>query len=711
MWLVRGILRRKIDLVPARWSDLKRQVQSQVWHSTGPLPTIELSPVGGRFPRGWISLSLDVEVQAADTAFGTIRADDGRGYPASTTIQVLRSIRGSHIVRLPKIVSGLQYQPIRGHGHFLLGHISAQEISWPEAVFRQMARYCQDEDLTLAKAARAALTHIRMHGLRALWTWIQQYTKGEHSDKHYGPWVAQRDALLAASRERLSRRAQALSYRPTFSILMPVYQTPERLLRKAVESVLAQIYDRWELCICDDNSSDRKLDALLAEYCRRDPRIRVTVRDSNGHIATATNDAMRIASGDFMCLMDHDDTMEPDALLEYATVLDQAPNTDVIYCDEDLITIDDVRYEPIVKPGWSPENLESYMYIGHLACYRMSIAREIGGFRPAFSGAQDYDFALRYTEHTKNIRHVPKILYHWRAAPGSIAVSMNQKKYVIDAARRALQERLVRGGSAGLVRERETKGWFETRRELVGQPSVSVIVWPGSRPPDGSHEAQVEACRKSLADGTHYPNVEITAIAHGGLNDAAERATGEYLVFLSDGVRVASETWLEELLRINQRQGVGLTGPKLLFADNTLRHGGIVFCAGLPRPVRTGYPRSDWGYWGSSAIPRNYLAVPPACLMVRRESFQAAGAFNPAMVPPWQHYDLCLRIVERGERAVYVPSAELYDLGQDPPWAEDERRAFRSRWRHLTDPDPFYGANLTMDPPTFDFDGRSPARI
>jgi GT2 family glycosyltransferase len=715
MWLIRGILRRKFELSPVRWSDVERQAHADAWRSTGPLPSIDLQPTAGRFPSGWVVLSLDITVISADTAFAVMRADSGRGYAATAPIRVPRSVQGKHIVRLPDTVKGLQYQPIKGAGRFVLRAVAAQEVCWIEAVIRQMIRYCRGEGLTVRKAIQAALTHMRVHGVKALWTWIRQYTTGERRDAYYGPWVARQEALRIASMDQLRQRADALGCRPTFSVLMPVYKTPEQWLRKAIESVVDQIYPHWELCICDDNSRDRAVDAVLNEYQQKESRIKVVVRNSNGHIAAATNDAMNLATGNLMCLLDHDDAMAPDALLEFAALLNEDPSIDLMYSDEDLISIDNVRYEPILKPAWSPENLESYMYIGHLACYRTSIARAIGGFRSTVSGAQDYDFALRYTERATNIRHVPGILYHWRAVPGSIAVSIDQKRYVIDAAKRALQERLVREGSAGVVEERTVKGWFETRRDLVGEPAVSLIVWQEAPGSDPSREAAIEACRESLQHNTGYRHFEIIVVAPGAnmaqqLNEAADRAAGEYLVFLSDATRIASPHWLEDLLRYSQRPGVGVTGPKLLFADNSLRHGGIVFCNGLPRRVRMGYPRSDWGYWGSSAIARNYLAVSHACMMVRRQRFSSVGKFDPTMSPFYHHFDLCLRIVEAGERVVYVPSAELYDLGQDPSSTEHDDELFRKRWRHLTDPDPFYGANLTMDPPTFDFEGRGTGR-
>jgi GT2 family glycosyltransferase len=491
-----------------------------------------------------------------------------------------------------------------------------------------------------------------------------------------------------------------------------VHDTPERWLRKAIDSVVAQAYDNWELCICDDNSTASHVPVVLDTYRRADSRIRIVTRQENGHIARATNDAMTLMTGDFMCLLDHDDELAPNALFEFAKALNEDSGIDFLYSDEDLISIDDVRYEPILKPAWSPENLESYMYVGHLACYRAEIARRIGGFRPEYSGAQDYDFTLRYVEQVQNIRHVARILYHWRAVPGSVAVSIERKDYVIEAAKRALEDRLSRGGDTGTVVERRVRGWFELKRDVVGAPRVSVIVSDLNGPAAAvdSPDGQVKACIDSIRAKTTYHNYEIVVAGAVGdavapLNEAAARAEGDYLVFVDSTVRPISGDWLQNMLRHAQRPGIGAVGGQLLFGDDTIRHAGIVFCSGRPRHVRQGYPATDWGYWGSSSIARNYLAVSPACMMVSGEAFVAAGGLDPAMPPPLCHFDLCLKMAKQGRRNVYTPSASLYHLGHDDSFGDsDAARNFVVKWWNLTVPDRFYGANLALDPPTFEFD-------
>lgn len=714
--LFRALARRKFVLSPAGSSDLHMTPQARVWRSTGALPSFDLSSSRGRFPAGWVRVAIDVEVTQGDTAFGWLRADSGQGFREATSVRIPRAPDGKvHLfVRLPDAVRALRYEPIKGHGAFALGPIEAQEIGWPEVFVRQMVRYCRGEGLSPIKALRAAAFHIRVHGVGGLWAWIRQYVGGEVTDKAYGPWVLQHDSWTLDGLRALARAAGELRYRPRFSIVMPVYDTPERWLRKAIDSVAGQAYDNWELCICDDNSTALHVSAVLDAYSRADSRIKVVRRGQNGHIARATNDAMSLMTGEFMCLLDHDDALAPDALFEFAKLLNEDSEIDLLYSDEDLISIDDVRYEPMVKPAWSPENLESYMYIGHLACYRADRARRIGGFRPEYSGAQDYDFALRYTEQAKNIRHVAKILYHWRAVPGSVAVSIEKKDYVLDAARRSLEQRLLRTGDTGSVVERSVKGWFDVRRDVVGEPLVSVIV--AALNPQDAHDSsgidRAAACIESIRSGTTYRKYELIvakAACDGTdrLSEAAAQAKGDYLVFMDEGARIISGDWLQSMLRYAQRPGVGAVGAKLLFEDDTIRHAGIVFSEGLPRYVRQGYPKSDWGYWGSSSIARNYLAISDACMMISRAAFSSVGGMDPTMTPPLRHLDLCLRLVERDYRNVYVPSALLYLLRRrDSSDDGGEIERFRERWRHLTDPDRLYGTNLSLNPPTFEFEPR-----
>ena len=744
--VVGSLLRRRFVLSPSAHRDvLAEPGLPGAWSATGAEPALDLAPSGTRLPRGWVRLSMDMEVTSGDSALGWLRADQGRVPEAVVSIPVPPPAAGriDEFVRLPDVVQALRYDPVKGVCGFTLGEITAQELGWPEVFVRRMIRYCRSEGLTPAKAVRAALTHVRTYGVGGLWTWMSKYVDGEYPDVGYGPWARAHGAITSDGLRALEAAAGGLPWRPKFSIVMPVYNTPARWLRKAVDSVLAQAYDNWELCICDDHSSHAHVRPLLESYRRADPRVNVVYRSDNGQIAAATNDAMSLMTGEYMCLMDHDDVLTQDALYEFARALNEDRNIDLLYSDEDRINIDDVPHDPIVKPAWSPEYLETHMYLGHLSAYRVEAARSLGGFRPRCNGAQDYDFALRFTEEPRRVRHIPKILYHWRSVPGSIAASIEGKEYALAAAKRALEDRLARENSPGTVVEDRVKGWFRVRRDPLGAPSVSVILSDDSPPGTAGAWTRSTLAAKvaSIRSKSTYGNVEFLAagvatpshpagsppeipelrcVAPAGdgsnraanLNAAAQQAGGDFLVFLSGDADVDSGDWLENMLRLAQRPGVGVVGAKLLFGDRTLRHVGFTFVDGLPRHIRRGYPESDWGRNGSSAVDRNYLAVSGACMLVGREDLAAAGGFDPALAPALHDVDLCLRMVDRGLRVVLAPAAVLLRRGtedRDFPPAEDAAELFKSRWMRLVTPDPYYGANLSLRPPTFEFrptDGR-----
>ena len=288
-------------------------------------------------------------------------------------------------------------------------------------------------------------------------------------EEAYRAWV-QKYTPTPPELHEMAGKAARLSYKPFFSILTPVYNVEEVWLRKAIDSVLAQVYPHWELCIADDASTKPHVRATLREYQERDKRIKVLYRTENGHISAATNSALSLATGDFICLMDHDDEIAPDALFEFARLLSERPDTDMIYSDEDKTGAKGNHFEPVFKPDWSPEYLETCMYTGHFACYRADIAKKMGGFRVGYEGSQDHDFVLRLTEQTGRIEHVPKVLYHWRVIPQSAAASTATKDYAAKAAVKALGDRMARTGATGRVSARPHLPIYRIDRDIAGSP-------------------------------------------------------------------------------------------------------------------------------------------------------------------------------------------------------------------------------------------------
>lgn len=553
----------------------------------------------------------------------------------------------------------------------------------------------------------------------------------------YTDWITLCETIDKTALVEQSKHAATLRYRPLFSIVVPTYNTLPQLLIDFIESVLAQTYPNWELCIADDASTMQHVKKLLDSYARKDDRIKVAYRKSNGHIAEATNTALSMANGDYICLMDHDDLIAPNALYEFASMLNEDQTLDFIYSDEDKISFDGMlRFDPHFKPDWSPEYLECCMYTAHFACYRAAIVRMVGGFRKQYNGAQDYDFMLRFSEHIKNVAHVPKILYHWRTIPGSTAGSMDNKDYVVDAAIRALEEHLERTGKLAFVRSSQYKGCFHARRQVEGTPIVSIIIPSAGRDSlvRGKEIDLLVNCIGSIMKKSTYQNIEIVVVDNNDLrrstveslaqypvkfvhytepefnvaakmNLGAAHATGQYLLFLNDDIEVIAPDWIEAMLSVAQRTGIGAVGAKLLFEDDTLQHVGVTFCNGLPDHIRRGYAGDEAGYFFSSEGQRNFLAVTGACVLLAKNIFEMVGGFDEQLPVNYNDIDLCLKIWKKGYRNVYTGQAKLYHFesrNRKREVAIQEQEKFLQRWGDDLKRDPYYSKYFLCAPPNFE---------
>jgi GT2 family glycosyltransferase len=736
-WIVRGMF----TLTPTAEQHLRALPDRNAWASIGNDPIFHLHVASWRFPAGWVRVQIDTTLLYGIFLCPSIYVDSGNGFNEAERIGLTPPVDGciDQIIRLPNNVKALRLDPAEGQCEFTLGKILIREIGGLEAAMRLLAQYCWVEQHSFTDLLKSAIKQYRKFGWAGLKKWVRNSTLRNQQSAMYAHWVSECDSWSRAGLQLLKKKADALNYKPKFSIVVPIYNTPEEWLRKAIASVLAQVYPNWELCICDDRSTDKHVRKILETYLHSDSRIKIIFRTENGHISQATNDAMSLITGEYMCLMDHDDEIEPHALFEFAKILNDDPKVDFIYSDEDKISINGVRYEPFFKPNWSPELIESCMYTAHFACYNMKIVRKVGGFRSECNGAQDYDFVLRYVEHVRNVRHVPKILYHWRAIPGSTALSMDGKEYVIGAAVRALEDRLKRAGSTGNVSSNRYKGAFEIRRNVVGEPLVSIVI------PSANRNAVIRNqtidllanCIESIIGKSTYKNIEIIVVDNGDLqagtsqriknisetkfvtyskpnfnaatkmNMGAASARGDFLLFLNDDTEVITADWIDSMLSICQQPGIGVVGAKLLLEDDTLQHVGVTFCEGLPDHIRSGYPANDPGYFFSTVTTRNYLAVTGACLLVPRDLFWNVGGFDEQFAVNYNDIDFCLRVVRSGRRIVYSPLAQLYHFeskSRERVVAKNEIELFLKRWKESLEYDPYYGRHLTLRPPTYELD-------
>lgn len=466
----------------------------------------------------------------------------------------------------------------------------------------------------------------------------------------YPNWLARNEVLDI---EAMTQEIATFHYQPKISIAMPVYNVEEKWLRLCIDSILNQVYTNWELCMADDASTDPNVKKILTEYQQLDERIRVVFREQNGHISEATNSALAIATGEFVALLDNDDELAINAFYEVVKVLNENPELDLIYSDEDKIDMDGNRSDPAFKPDWSPDLLLGTNYISHLGVYRRSILEEIGGFRKGYEGSQDYDLVLRFTEKTtkERITHIPKVLYYWRMLPTSTAVDQGSKGYAFEAGLRAVQDALVRRGINGHATHGAANGLYDVYYDIESEKLVSIII------PTKNGYKDVQRCVSSIIEKTTYQNYEIIMADNGSTdpkmhelyaefeqqlpgrffvesidipfnfstinNRAAKKAHGEYLLFLNNDTEVITENWLTLMVSFAQQERIGCVGAKLLYPNNTVQHAGVILgLGGVAGHGHYGYPHGDLGYFGRLAINVNYSAVTAACLLMKKADFE-----------------------------------------------------------------------------------------
>lgn len=540
----------------------------------------------------------------------------------------------------------------------------------------------------------------------------------------------QATALTPARIQALQSSLARLEEPPLVSVVTPVFRPDRRLLAEAVASVRAQVYARWELILVDDGSEQAGLGELLGLFCQSDARIRALAREENGGISAATNTGIEAAQGAFVVFLDQDDLLAPDALAEVA--LAALPEVDFVYSDDDKIDMHGRRYAPQFKPDWSPDLLLSFCYVGHLKAFRRSLLLELGGMRRGFEGAQDYDLCLRAAEGGGRVRHVPKVLYHWRAAPGSTATRGDAKPDSLERGRRALEEALERRGLAGRVSRPEFAvsagiGLYQVDLDVIDPPDVTIII------PFRDQADALRVCLESIEARTDYPRYRILLLDNGSQEDAMRRLLAEtshrvlpvdtggafnfsrlmnvgvaaaetdLVLLLNNDTEVLAADWLTRMVSHIIRPGVGAVGAKLLFPDRRTQHAGVVIGVdGLAAPAFKLAPHGvDHGAMSLADSLRNVSAVTAACLLTTREAFEAVGGFDAeSLAVAYNDVDYCLKLRERGLKVVYDPGALLVHHenltrgpGADRP---DEEATFKARWRHVIDDDPYYNVNLSL---------------
>lgn len=536
--------------------------------------------------------------------------------------------------------------------------------------------------------------------------------------------------------EVFEKKVKQFTHQPKFSIVIPVFRPNLNHFKQAIESINNQLYSNWEVCIADDNSKEEGLLSYLREL-EKNPKFKVIYRTENGHISACSNSALELATGDFICFMDHDDLLTKDALFQFADALNLDSSIAIIYSDEDKITEKGRYTQPNFKPNWSPDTFLSRNYIGHFVGIKKSIVDQLNGFRLGFEGSQDYDLLLRATEISQQIHRIPKILYHWRMHDKSTAMNEEAKDYAFLSGVKALNEALQRRNINGIASLQSGKpGFYRISYALENTPKVSIII------PTYNNSEVLTTCIHSIFEKTTYQNFEIILINNNSnekalfdcfklwkskygeqfqlldcpypfnysklMNDGVAHASGDFILLLNNDTEVIQNDWIEQMIHHAQRKSIGAVGVKLLYPNDTVQHGGVVLgIGGVAGHTFIGAKKDDPGYFYYLTSVTNYSAVTAACLMVEKSKYLAVGGFDEQLAVEYNDVDFCLKLIEKGYYNLFNPDVVLYhyeSLTRGHPYATKESykrhlsevKYFKKKWQSYIDNDPFYNPNLSL---------------
>ena len=561
--------------------------------------------------------------------------------------------------------------------------------------------------------------------------WLKKKLTGnEYAD--YDTWLR----IMRVSRQELfAQRKTKFSYAPKFSVVVPLYHTPAKFLKDLVRSMMYQSYANWELCLVNASPEDVHLTSLLENWAMRDKRIRVIRLEKNLGIAQNTNAGIEASTGEFIAFLDHDDFLEPDALFCYVDALNKDKTIDVFYSDEDKTDEYAAHYfYPHFKSDFNIDLLHANNYMCHFLAVRKSLVDTVGGLNEKFDGAQDYDFVLRLTEHTKKIYHCPRILYHWRCSNQSTAASQGNKMYAIHAGKAALNAHYKRIGWNARAQEGAVDGWYQTKFTLKEEPLVSILI------PNKDHTDDLDVCLNSFFERADYQNYEFIIIENNsvlpetfayyekiekehdnvkvvyweaGFNYSAinnfgfKFAKGDYIMLLNNDVELITPDIFQSMLGFCMRPEVGIVGAKLLYNDHTVQHAGVLVGAGgLADHVFKGIHEDDPGYMGRAISSQDVSAVTAACLLVKRSVYEEVGGLEEEFQVAFNDVDFCLKVRKAGYLIVYDADVKLFHYESKSRGMEDttdrfirfgnEMMLLNSKWDILsTFVDPYYNPNLS----------------
>lgn len=717
------------------------------WHATGNDAQFLLQSENAMaLSPGWYLISAKLKTGKGVVIDPCLYFDVGSGFTEANKLDLFfgsdQDWAVGQIILLPTKVLRLRLDPSIQACEFELADVSLTKISRQNAGY-QMAR-------TLFKRAlgkRRKLAFIRRIAGMLIkgspnrlgeWLWRGYNAK---RDANYSTWIQMYELHHELNDEQIDVLLKKLVQKPKISILLPVYNPPQKWLRRCIESVVAQTYDNWELCIADDASSLPEIRKILSEYAKREDRIKLFFREKNGHISAASNTALSMATGSYVALLDHDDELSCNAMYEVALALNKNPDWRLIYSDEDKVDETGQRYDPYFKPSWNYDLFLSQNCISHLGVYHTETIRELGGFREGLEGSQDYDLALRMIERLmpSEIGHIAKVLYHWRAIRGSTALGFQQKSYAQLAAKKAVQEHLDRQQIKADVASTEL-GFQRIRYSLPVPAALVTLIIPTK---DRADLLQMSV--GSILKKTSYPSFEIIIVNNQSSdpatleffeeivrdkrvkvldydapfnfsainNFAVKHANGSIIGLVNNDIEVIHDDWLAEMVSQAVRPGVGAVGAKLYYPDDTIQHAGVIVgLGGVAGHAYLGQSSKFLGQASRACLTQNLSAVTAACLLVKKQVYEEVGGLDESLKVAFNDVDFCLRIREAGYRNIWTPFASLYhheslsrgyeDTPEKRARFQDEVLFMKNRWSRELDDDPAYNPNLSLTGNAFD---------
>ena len=719
-----------------------------IWgvHGDDPVFHLNLSTLHSPIKPGWYLLSVTLQAVTGELKNPRLYVDHGEGFRENDAISLAlakNAIQHRLLIRFERPVHALRLDPSNRPDpcDFMYVSPTLKRITRSEAMLRlavPAVKRMRNSGASWPRVCGEIVSSMRRGPALALETLHAnaQVTDGIFTGISYIEWIAANDTLDNLQREAICSEISTNTQPVLISIILPVYNTPERWLRSCINSVLNQLYPHWELCIADDASTDPEVRSVLQDYAARDKRIKVTYRSENGHISAASNSALELATGEYVALLDHDDELAEHALYHVARSLQEHPEARLLYSDEDKIDENGTRFDPYFKPDWNEELILCQNMVSHLGVYSRSKILEVGGFREGYEGSQDHDLALRISAQidAREIYHIPKVLYHWRSIQGSTARSVEEKSYVVDAAKRAVEDHLKQKKIDATVTG-SLGGYLRVRYELPENvPMVSLVM------PTRNRVDLLKISAESILRRTDYPNFELIIVDNqsddeitidwladlsrrdhrvrilkydkpfnfSAINNfATQYAKGSVIGLVNNDIEVTSPGWLSEMVSHVAHQHVGAVGAKLYYPDGKIQHAGVLLgFGGIAGHAYCGQPHDHGGQMGRAQLVQCMSAVTAACLLVRKSVYEEVGGLNEDLRIAFNDVDFCMRINRAGYRNVWTPHAELIHHESASRGKEDtpgKLRRFHSEvalmkeiWGDALVRDPAYNTNLSL---------------